>query len=94
MWTHGLNAQSVSVHYALWWKSVLLVTLDYLKMGLARYLIFRHDRGFFHSLCHTENGTEYGIKTRCVFWYLPLLKYNADLEHRSSDVAVGVIVIQ
>lgn len=39
------------VHYAVWWKCVLLESLDYLKMGLARHLIFCHDLAFSCCLC-------------------------------------------
>lgn len=44
--TTAWNLQLVSAHYAVWCKCVLLVTLDYLKMGLAHHLSFCHDLVF------------------------------------------------
>lgn len=48
---HSLQHPAGSVHYAVWWKRVLLESLDYLKMGLVRHLIFCHDLAFSQRLC-------------------------------------------
>lgn len=51
VWTTACNTQLLFVHYAVWWKCVLLESLDYLKMGLERHLIFCHDLALSHCLC-------------------------------------------
>lgn len=50
IWSTACNTQCVSLHYAVCWKCVLLVSLDYLKMGLAHLLIFCSDLAFSHAL--------------------------------------------
>lgn len=57
VWTKACNTQLLFVRSALWWKCVLLESLDYLKMDLARHLIFCHDFAFSPFLCQRKKGT-------------------------------------